>query len=202
MTAEVAGVVLAAGASSRAGACKALHALGGTTLVERAVATLVAGGCRRVIVVVGPPHGVAVAAACRRAEVAIAHNPAPERGMLSSLQVALPLVREAAAVVALVDHPRVLPGTVERLIEAWAASGAAHVTPSYGGRGGHPHLVDRAVFAALLGAPVEGGARPVLSAVDRLRVDVDDPAVIEDLDTAAQLARAGAAAPPGSDARG
>ena len=49
----VVGVVLAAGAATRFGGGKAVARYQGERLVDRAVATLTAGGCDRVLVVVG-----------------------------------------------------------------------------------------------------------------------------------------------------
>ena len=67
-----------------------------------------------------------------------------------------------------------------------------------GGRRGHPVLFDRTVFAELLRAPEDEGARYVVNA-DPSRVeyvDLDDSGINLDLDTPADLARAGLAAPP------
>jgi CDP-L-myo-inositol myo-inositolphosphotransferase len=69
------GVVLAAGRSERLsrltkGRSKALAQIGGVSLVERAVRTLAAAGCRRVVVVVGP-QGDLVARAARLASVPV-----------------------------------------------------------------------------------------------------------------------------------
>jgi CTP:molybdopterin cytidylyltransferase MocA len=50
---EVAGILLAAGEGRRFGRPKALVVLGGRSLVERGAATLSAGGCRPVLVVLG-----------------------------------------------------------------------------------------------------------------------------------------------------
>src|SRR5436309_11171147 len=69
------GVVLAAGKSERLvrltkGRSKALTQLGGVPLVERAVRTLAAAGCTRVVVVVGH-HGDDVGAVARLAPVPV-----------------------------------------------------------------------------------------------------------------------------------
>jgi CTP:molybdopterin cytidylyltransferase MocA len=194
----VGGIVLAAGASRRAGYPKALALLFGRTFVARVARTLHTAGCDEVIVVVGPPHGEAVAAAARGCRIVV--NPSPGRGMLSSLKLAL---REAhgwdAAVVALVDQPLVRTATVRTLLGAFAAGGADLVRPRLGGRTGHPILISRTAFGPLLDAPDPEGARPVLRRLRRrLDIDVDDPRILHDLDTAADLARAGATPPRSS----
>lgn len=193
----IAGVVLAAGASTRAGYPKALATLDGEPLAARIARTLADAGCTPVVVVVGPPHADRVRAAVPAACV-IVHNPAPERGMLSSLRVAIEALAPEveAAVVALVDHPRVGTSTVTALVQAWRTRGAAVVRPTLSGRRGHPYLVDRSVFAALEAAADADGARPVLArATPTVDVAVEDPAILDDLDTADGLARAGVLPP-------
>ena len=63
------------------------------------------------------------------------------------------------------------------------------MVPTRGGRGGHPAVVARALWPALAacGDAVDG-ARGVIRAADPRRVAVDDPAVVRDVDTAADLA--------------
>ena len=180
------GVVLAAGASRRARTIKALVELDGEPLVARAIRTLREGGCDEVVVVVGPPHAETIAAAIGDAERV--DNPRPEDGMRSSLALGLD-DRWDAAVVSLVDHPRVRAETVAALIARWRETRAAVVRPTHAGESGHPFLVARAVFDPLRHEPSPDGARSILRAHAPLDVEVDDPAIHEDLDTAPDLAK-------------
>ena len=176
----IGGVVLAAGASTRAGTIKALVPIDEETFVARAIRALREGGCDEVVVVVGPPHAERVAAAI--GDAARVDNPRPERGMLSSLKLGLSDDWDAA-IVSLVDHPRVSPSTVRVLIEAWRRGDAEVLRPRHEGESGHPILIARTVFAALRLADDAAGARPVLASRRRDDVDVDDPFIHEDLDT-------------------
>lgn len=204
------GIVLAAGTSQRAGFPKALARLDGESFVARVTRALAQGGARDVVIVTGPPHAARVERALSEtmaldlslAGVRFAHNPAPESGMLSSLQVglrtasALHAEPPAALVVALVDQPHLAPQTVRALIAAWRTSDADLVRPRHDGRRGHPFVLSRTLGHALLGAPLERTVRELLAAVDTaLEVDVADAAVLEDLDTAADVSRAGAQRP-------
>ena len=188
---RVVGVVLAAGGSTRMGGPKALATLDGESFVGRAIHSLRRGGCARVIVVVAEPHGRAIEVAIAGAfggddAVHVAWNPAPADGQLGSLRVALRAAGEPwdAAVVALVDHPRVSHLTVEALIREHDRARVEVVRPRRAGRHGHPYLIDRALFPALLGADLTGGARPVLeAATTSASVDVDDSAIHDDVDT-------------------
>lgn len=191
------GVVLAAGASRRMGTPKAALTLGGRTFLAHVVAALHGGGVPDVVVVIGDDPGGAVAGAARACGVGWVRNPAPERGQLASLQVALEHVARTvpaadAVLVALVDHPAVRAATVAALREAAAREpSAAILVAAHGGRRGHPVLFRRSVWPELLAAPDEGGARTVVHADPaRVRVvAVDDPGVVMDVDTPEDLRR-------------
>lgn len=195
------GVVLAAGASSRMGAPKAALTLAGRTFLAHVVAALEGGGVPEVVVVIGDDPDGAVAGAARACSVGLVRNPAPERGQLASLKVALEhVVRTApeaeAVLVALVDHPAVRASTVAALREAAAREPEAAIfVAAHDGRRGHPVLFRRSVWPELLAAPDEGGARTVVRAEPaRVRVvPVDDPGVVTDVDTPEDLRRLRAA---------
>jgi len=75
--------------------------------------------------------------------------------------------------------------SVEWVLERFREGSQPIVVPGYGGRRGHPVVFGRAVFAELERVPDHEGARGVVRA-DPSRValvDVDDPAVVEDIDT-------------------
>ncbi|MCC6875774.1 MAG: nucleotidyltransferase family protein [Sandaracinaceae bacterium] len=194
---RIGGVVLAAGRSDRAETSKAMFPYGNRTLVAIAAQRLLDAGAGEVVVVIAAPHGPRIAAhlGARFGDplpgrgVRTVVNPRPENGMLGSLQSALSR-GEAwdAAVVSLVDHPRVRAGTVARLIDAWRASAAELVRPVHAGHGGHPYVIARSVFPRLLAAPPVIGARAILHALtDRVDLEVTDPFVLEDLDYETQL---------------
>ena len=84
--ASIAGVILAAGASSRMGQPKALLEYKGETFLHR-LAGMLDEVCGRVVVVLGYDAERVRAAVPAGAETTV--NPAPERGMLSSLQCGL-----------------------------------------------------------------------------------------------------------------
>jgi molybdenum cofactor cytidylyltransferase len=186
----VAGVVLAAGRSRRMGESKALLDAGGSPFVARAVTCLFDGGARPVVVVVRPlADDVASAAVDAGAVVAV--NPAPDDpergGPLSSLRTGLEaLPADIAGLVLLpVDHPRVTPGTVRALIGAFRRTGAPVTVPSWRGRRGHPVLLSATLFPELLADPLPEGVRTVVRrhAGARCEVPVEDPGVLDDLDT-------------------
>ncbi len=114
-------------------------------------------------------------------------NPAPERGMLSSLQCGLDAVPEQALAVAFipVDYPAVEESTVERVITGW--SGELLRIPRYEGRRGHPVVMSRSLVAEFLAQPADAQARDVVRRheQDIVYVDVADPGILTDVDTPA-----------------
>lgn len=184
----ITGIVLAAGSGSRLGRPKAELVLDGRRLVDRAVATLRAGGCDRVVAVVRA--GTAVP----DAESVV--NPEPERGMGSSLRLGLAAATGDRAVILLVDTPGVTGQAVRRVIAADAVVAIA----TYGGRRAHPVAFAAAVWPEV-GRLAEGdqGARGFLRARPDLVVEVACDGDPTDLDTPEDLARwrANEAALPG-----
>ena len=188
-------VVLAAGEGRRlGGVAKALLPVGQGTLLDRALATaaLVGIAPAQVVVVVGAPHGDAVAAAARAAGCVVVVNPAPARGMASSIAVGFAALGSAPATItgALlwpIDHGLVGPATLHVLLPATSHDAVA---PRYADRGGHPVWIARRAWPALAACgDVVGGARAVMRGWDRAWIDVDDAAVVLDLDEPADLAR-------------
>ena len=179
-------VVLAAGASSRMGTPKALLDAGGRTFVAAIAQAARAAGVQSIVVVLGPPHDAAIRAALG-ADLIVANNPQPERGMLSSVQAgvrALPPVD--ATLIWPVDNPAVKQETVRAVL-----AGGETVIPTHGGRGGHPLRVPASRFAELLAIDSPLGLRALIQAQPStvVRLAVDDPSILIDVDTPEDLKR-------------
>ena len=183
-------VILAAGASSRMGAPKALlPASGGRSFVQAIVDSARGGGASGGVVVVGLPHGDAIRKALPLGVAAVV-NPRPERGMLSSVQAglqALPSLAQAALIWP-VDVPFVRADTVHAIL---AAAPGRLVIPVYEGRGGHPIRIPRARFAEVAALDPERGLKALVEARpdDVLRLSLSDPGLLVDVDTPAEYVR-------------
>lgn len=188
----IAAVVLAAGLSRRMGRPKASLPWGDTTVLGQVLATLQEAGLQEIVVVTGGDRKATEALVGALARTAF--NPEYARGdMLGSLQCGLRSLHPGAgaALVALADQPLVQPGTVRSLLEAYRRTGATLVVPSTGSRRGHPWLVDRAHWNELLGMTPPGSPRDFFRRHegDIHYVSVDDPGILQDLDTPEQYER-------------
>lgn len=190
----VAGIVLAAGRSSRMGRSKALLPVGDETFLESAVRTLREGGCDPVVAVL-PADGDAerLTALVESAGGRPAVNPDPGSEQVDSLRVGLQAVGEgpAATIVLPVDFPLAGPGIVRRLIETFRARGAPIVRPIHHAQPGHPVLFARDLWAELAGPDLDEGARDVVHRhhAEIEDVPVDDRGVTVDVDTPEDFAR-------------
>lgn len=185
----LAGIILAAGASSRMGRPKALlPCVDGRSFLASLAATLTAAGVDPIVVVVAAPHAAAVAPAAEALGLEVVVNPVPERGQLSSLVLGLDALDDRGVegvMVTPVDQPLVSPDTVRRLAGAWRASSPLVVRPEHDGRHGHPVVFDARLFPELRGADPGAGARATIARheADVLDVPVSDPGAFEDIDT-------------------
>jgi molybdenum cofactor cytidylyltransferase len=181
-------LILAAGEARRMGRPKALLPLEGRTFLEALLDRFVGAGAAPLLVVLG-----AAEEKIRRAvlldAVRVVVNREPARGQLSSIHCGLDalLPEEVEALfIAPVDTPRVRVETLTRMMRS--LPGHSLVVPVFAGRRGHPALFSASLFPALLGAPLDQGARAVVHAtLDRLELPTDDPAVLEDFDRPADL---------------
>jgi len=169
--ARVAGLVLAAGASSRLhGGSKLLLPYAGGPLVAAPVRAALDAGLDPVVVVVGH-RGAEVRAGLASLEdaagrVRVAAVTDPSLGQASSLSAGIGALEaepevEAAAVL-LGDEPGVRAEDIRRVVEVWRRGGTAVVRARYRDRPGHPVVFGRSWFARLAGLTGDHGAGRLL----------------------------------------
>src|SRR5678815_1388096 len=180
-------IVLAAGASRRMGRPKALLPLGDRSFIRCIVDTLDAAGVTNIFVIVRPDTRDAVAAEIAFSPKArMVVNTRAEDGQLSSLVTGLDTVDAPgveAVMVTLVDVPLVRPATVQSLIARARVSASPILRAVHGGRHGHPVIFKREVFEALRAADPAVGAKAVMRAIGVEDIEVDDPGILQDVDT-------------------
>ena len=169
------------------GAFKPLLPFGGVSVAEACVSVLRAGGAGEVVVVVGHRGAEVRAALAHLKDLKFAVNEVEGSGMGVSVARGVGALSEEveAVLVALVDQPAVPPSEITRLVEARRRTGARLVLPEWGGRGGHPLLVDLSLREELSGVVREKGLRSLFDAhrAEVLRVPAASPYVARDMDT-------------------
>jgi len=190
----IAALVLAGGASRRAGAVNKLLApdRDGRAMVARVVELARASGVSPVIVATGH-DGDRIA---RAAGTGVRLAPAPdwESGMSATLRAGLRAVPgEATAVLLfLADMPDPRIETLHALLRAFEeAPDAPLVAPVYRGRRGHPVVLPRRLFDRVMDLQGDRGARALFDDPGEswLTVEVGDPGVVSDYDSPEALAR-------------
>jgi molybdenum cofactor cytidylyltransferase len=163
-TGRIAGVVLAAGTSSRLGANKLLLRLDAEPLVRRAARYATEAGLSPVIIVLGH-EAERIAAELGGLAVETVVNPAYRAGMPGSVQTGIGHVPGdcAAAVVLLGDMPLVTTTMIEALVERFRRGTEPLVLSLYGEVQAPPTLYARSLFPALAGAGAGGGREVVLA---------------------------------------
>jgi molybdenum cofactor cytidylyltransferase len=200
-------VVLAAGASRRLGQPKALCRIGATTALEGLFARALAPstGLRELVVVTGRHH-VEIAAVVARADadrgeplaVRVLENADWERGRTGSFAAAVRAHPGRDLLLAPIDVPRVASATFAALHRVWQDHGrpsrgwlaSALVDANRGRCFGHPIVIGRELALRALALDPDAPLRDVRDRAHPLAgVDVDDPTILEDLDTPDDLAR-------------
>jgi molybdenum cofactor cytidylyltransferase len=189
----ICGVLLAAGLSRRMGRPKQLLDWQGRPLIRHVAEQALAGRLAGLWVVLGAEAEAARAALAGLPEPAQLHiieNPDYAAGQATSLRAglaALP-VEARAAMILLVDQPLVGPTLINSLIESFPAGDPTTplaLIPQHQGRRGNPVLLNRAFFPLLQQLEGDQGARQVLRRYpEHIHwLDIDDPAVVRDIDT-------------------
>jgi molybdenum cofactor cytidylyltransferase len=199
-TSGIAGIILAAGASRRMGRPKALLDYRGETFLARLV-RIFGTVCDPVIVVLGrrAQNGAEALGPHVPSPARVVVNPDPDRGQLSSLQIALAAVPPEASgfLFTLVDCPAVSEATVAAVKLAFEqrSTQCQVVIPRYRGRRGHPVCAARTLAQEFLALPPTAETRQVINHYSEgtaggiLYLDVDDPGVLADADDPAAYAR-------------
>jgi molybdenum cofactor cytidylyltransferase len=189
----IAGIVLAAGSSSRLGRPKQLLPLQGEPLLRFTLQRILTTRLDVVYVVLGH-RADEISGAIADLPVRIVLNPDAERGQSTSVLAGLQAVAatEPDAVMFLLgDQPQVNPTVVNALIRRWQDTHAGVVAPRYADGIGNPILFDGGVLAEFTTLDGDTGARAIVRAHQHSGaislVEVNSPAP-RDVDTEADYA--------------
>jgi molybdenum cofactor cytidylyltransferase len=188
----VAGVVLAAGMSTRMGENKLLLRLGGATVLRNAVGTALSAGLSPVLVVLGH-ESQRTRAELEGLPCTPLVNPDYAQGINTSLRAGFRALPDAlaGAVALLADMPFVTATMVCRLVDRFRAGREPLVISTYDGVVAPPALYGRALFDEVRALEGEGCGKRVIKAHRSEAAEIAWPgAALADLDVPEDLARA------------
>jgi molybdenum cofactor cytidylyltransferase len=196
-----AGLILAAGHSTRFGSPKVLAPLDGRPLLELVLETARGAGLAPIVVVEGDA-AAAMEAGVRWGDAQRVRNPDPGRGLSSSLRIGLEAVVALqppvdGLVLLLGDQPLTRQDVIEALLRVAADERETRpiVSPRYQEGGGpHPVLIRRSAFDLVGEATGDRGLGPILARHPELVRELPVPGVNPDVDTPADLAAVAEAA--------
>ncbi len=143
---------------------KALLPLGRETFLEHLIETL-RHEVSPLLLVLGHHADEIAGRIPRPADVQILRNTDYKLGQLSSLRAALRSLKGqpvAGVIVCLVDHPAITTAVIRALLERFRGGQSRIIIPTCDGRRGHPVFFSAELFAELLDAPLDQGARVVV----------------------------------------
>ncbi|MBI4291437.1 MAG: nucleotidyltransferase family protein [Betaproteobacteria bacterium] len=188
MAAQICGILLAAGSSSRFGSNKLLHRLPDGMPIAAAAARNMLAALPRTIAVVRP-GAKRLAQLLRETGCTVVTSRNARSGMGASLASGVRASGESRGwVVALADMPFIRPASI-RSVAVQLAQGAAIAAPSRAGTRGHPVGISRRFREDLLRLTGDQGARMLLQryAEAITVIEIDDPGVLRDIDTPEDL---------------
>ena len=181
---KLAGIILAAGTSSRFGERnKLLCPYRGQAMVRWAAAAAITAGLEPVIVVTGC-DAANVQLALEGLALEFVHNDGFADGQAGSLRTGIAAVPDSCsgAMILLGDMPDVSADIIEQLMDGFAGE-TEIVVPRYEGMRGNPVVLGRAHFAGLDQISGDRGARELLTSNAVRFVDIASQAVLRDFDT-------------------
>jgi len=180
----VAGIVLAAGGSSRFGQAKQLLNWGGKPFVRQVAETALQAGLSPVIVVVGA-YAEEVSSVVEGLPVQVVVNSAWEQGHSTSITCGMKALpkKTGAAVFLLSDQPQIPVQLVRSLVEMHQQTLAKIIAPLVDGQRGNPVLFDRDTFGDFASLSREQGGRALFSHFPVQWLPWHDPSLLLDVDT-------------------
>ena len=190
----IAGIILAAGMSTRFGGTKQLAVIGKKRLLEIVVDAALASYLDQIHVVLGfQAKKVSAFLEDRygKEAIQILENRYYKKGMSESIRIGLKSVqnRFSSVMILLGDQPLINANIIDLLIRRFQSSKKSICVPAYKGRRGHPVIFDQKFYEEMMAIEGDIGARNILlrNPDSILTVDVPSAKLFMDVDTVADV---------------
>jgi molybdenum cofactor cytidylyltransferase len=187
-----AGVVLAAGTSSRLGRPKQLLELDGRPVLQHVLDAAAGAGLDEIVVVLGHEASAIEASIELPAGARTVFNPDFAAGQSTSLRVGLDAVSPEVdvAVILLGDQPRMGPDLITSLVDRFMGDDKPVLRPTFRGAPGHPVIAARSAWESMRAAAGDTGARDALLSMGEMVRSVEMGTIAPaDVDTWEQYER-------------
>ncbi len=187
-TGSTAGIILAAGSSSRLGTPKQLLLWQGQPLVKIVSQKLLATGIQPIIVVVGAESN-AVKKALEDLDITTVENLYWKEGISTSIRAGIAALPDniQAAIFATSDQPFVPESLLRKLIDEYGQTGAEIICPECKGELRNPVLFDKSLFAELTQLEGDTGGKALFDHHRITRVEWQNEEDFRDIDTQEEM---------------
>lgn len=180
----VSGVILAAGLGRRMGTVKQLLPLHGKPLLQHVIDAARASRLENLLLILGHAHDQVLPQLDTHGfEVVVNRDFAA--GQSSSVRAGLEHRADADGIMYLLgDQPLLSADTINTLIDCFLSERPWAAVPVHRGQPGNPVIIGRPLMADLAALSGDIGARRLLQKSQFVRrVEIDDPAILRDVDT-------------------
>jgi len=180
---KIAGVLLAAGGSSRLGFPKQLIQFQGTALIRHIISVIHEGGITDLFVVLGAYFDQIEEEVKGCAH--IIHNPNWEAGLSTSIKCAIEVINDNydAAIIFIVDQPFLDAQLIRRLLAVVNITEADIIATRAAGQLTPPVLYRRAIFSELMSLKGNSGGKVIVQKGQTTWIDWPDREFLFDIDT-------------------
>jgi molybdenum cofactor cytidylyltransferase len=187
---QTAGIILAAGASTRFGQPKQLLRLKDRYLIEWVLDAALDSELSRIILVLGYAHQKiqqALGKKLRHAKLQIEVNPHYQKGQSHSLQVGLSSVINTfpAVMFLLADQPLVDAATINCLLNQFWSANKDICVPTFHGKRGNPSIFSQKFYKPIMEIKGDVGARQIIKTHPEqvLEIEIKNSLFFSDVDT-------------------
>ncbi|MGI6361419.1 MAG: DVU_1551 family NTP transferase [Bacillota bacterium] len=187
MKEKIAGLIVAAGLSSRMEDFKPLLPVDGKPMLQNTIENMRSGGAQRIVVVLGKRASELVPLCASWGAETIINERYFCTDMFTSVKLGLNKLGGCADAVFFTpgDVPLFRPHSLKVMTQVWRQSAEVLIKPAYQGRSGHPILFARTCIADILAYQGTKGLKDALGAyADReILLEIPDPGILLDADT-------------------